>query len=532
MKGSEFVKKTQYLDGTAWEDAILAAKEWWIVPALVGISIPGPNDKPATLWVSADYFAIGEPDDFVYVPMRGTTAQKVADCLGWLLPTKKIVELAWHAAEVRRTPITKPEVVGTRRQVSTAAALEHTQQILAQAGAAADEGVVVRGHKKDAGILTNRLRARPSQLSIFGWFTPVYLNIGPPPGVLPDHPIQSLSLFHDWTYGDYSHGASFVGPTMKLDEGEVPTVDVLGSAVNSWVLSDEGAILVLRIPDVHARATAATATASMPAVAGLLSRGSKGITVRQFQGWLKTLGYKLDVDGDFGPGTDGVVRQFQRDRALHVTGIVDAEMTTMLRQLVAIAPVAPSAAPAGPATLANISFVQSKNYTVGRYGTAVGLVVIHDMENPERPGSEDGVAAWFANKLAPASPAPMASAHYCVGQHIVQCVREEDMAYHAPGANTQGIGIEHVGYASQTAEQWADPYSTNMLALSARLVADICHRRGIPAVFVDAEGLLAGERGITTHVEVSKAWHKSNHTDPGKAFPIDDYIGRVQALMS
>ena len=43
--------------------------------------------------------------------------------------------------------------------------------------------------------------------------------------------------------------------------------------------------------------------------------------------------------------------------------------------------------------------------------------------------------------------------------------------------------------------------------------------------FIDAEGLKAGKKGVTTHAEVSKAFKKSNHTDPGLGFPMDRILG-------
>jgi hypothetical protein len=118
--------------------------------------------------------------------------------------------------------------------------------------------------------------------------------------------------------------------------------------------------------------------------------------------------------------------------------------------------------------------------------------------------------------------------HNCVDvDSVVQCVKEEDTAYHAP-PNSHSIGIEHAGYASQTARDWADDYSEKMLTVSAALTADICRRYGIPVEYIDSGGLLAGKRGITTHAQVSKAWRQSDHTDPGPNFPIIHYIDLVR----
>lgn len=168
-------------------------------------------------------------------------------------------------------------------------------------------------------------------------------------------------------------------------------------------------------------------------------------------------------------------------------------------------------------------FIKARNYTPSS-GRTIRLVVIHAMEAAEKPGTAKAVANWFASVNA-----PKASAHYCVDAGvIVQCVHEEDVAWHAPGANAVGIGIEHAGYSSQSAADWSDAYSKQMLERSAALVADLCDRHDLPIEFVDVDGLLAEKSGITTHAAVSKAFKKSDHTDPGPNFPIDAFLALVR----
>jgi peptidoglycan hydrolase-like protein with peptidoglycan-binding domain len=55
-----------------------------------------------------------------------------------------------------------------------------------------------------------------------------------------------------------------------------------------------------------------------------LKVGSLGPVVAMLQGVLKTgFGYAGAIDGIFGPITDGVVRQYQTDSGLPVTGVMD-----------------------------------------------------------------------------------------------------------------------------------------------------------------------------------------------------------------
>jgi peptidoglycan hydrolase-like protein with peptidoglycan-binding domain len=53
-----------------------------------------------------------------------------------------------------------------------------------------------------------------------------------------------------------------------------------------------------------------------------VKKGDKGDGVKQIQQALKTAGYKVTVDGDFGNQTDAAVRQFQKKNALKVDGVV------------------------------------------------------------------------------------------------------------------------------------------------------------------------------------------------------------------
>jgi len=55
---------------------------------------------------------------------------------------------------------------------------------------------------------------------------------------------------------------------------------------------------------------------------GLIRRGQSGSNVRELQQELKDQGYNIEVDGKFGPETDRIVRQFQRDQGLKVDGLI------------------------------------------------------------------------------------------------------------------------------------------------------------------------------------------------------------------
>lgn len=189
-------------------------------------------------------------------------------------------------------------------------------------------------------------------------------------------------------------------------------------------------------------------------------------------------------------------------------------------------------------------FVQARYYTRTDL-RLVDLLVLHTMEAPEKPNTAMAVAKWFATEMKDASGvARPASAHYCIdASQMVQCVRDLDVAYGAPGANHNGIQLEHAGYASQSDALWHDAYSQSMLALSAKLAACLVELFDIPVKFVDAEDLIENERGITTHREVTRACQlakqrgltaspffkaKNSHTDPGIGFPMIEYLAAIR----
>lgn len=180
-----------------------------------------------------------------------------------------------------------------------------------------------------------------------------------------------------------------------------------------------------------------------------------------------------------------------------------------------------------------VRFIQARHFTPitpmdPLRAREVDLVVLHSMESAERPRVAQDVALWFAGQAA-----PRASAHFCVDhQAVVQSVRLGAIAWHAPGANHNGVGIEHAGRAGQSAADWQDIYSLATLRLSAKVAAFVCRRYTIPVLFIGVRELLQGKRGITTHAAVSEAFRKSTHTDPGPGFPMPMYLDLVAEALA
>lgn len=179
-----------------------------------------------------------------------------------------------------------------------------------------------------------------------------------------------------------------------------------------------------------------------------------------------------------------------------------------------------------PASLDSIAYVEARHWNRTAGPQPKWWIVLHAMQYPEKSDA----AEWCANYLRDLGPNEEKSAHACVDSNsIVQCVPWDCIAWHAPGANRYGIGIEHAGWSRQTLADWQDAYSRSMLELSAWLAWQLCARFRIPPRFVDAAGLRAGVKGITTHAQCTKAWPEKSHghTDPGAGFPIRGYLERV-----
>ena len=145
------------------------------------------------------------------------------------------------------------------------------------------------------------------------------------------------------------------------------------------------------------------------------------------------------------------------------------------------------------------------------------MVIVHSCE-----GSYSSCWSWLTNAAAGVS------AHYVVnstGSEVSQLVSEADKAWHIgatydcglnedtlcalDGVSSNGftIGVEHAGYASQTS------WDGGQLDASAQLVCDITQEHGIPR---DANHIVA-------HGQL-----QANRTDPGAAWPWDDYIDLVR----
>ena len=180
-----------------------------------------------TVCVMPDYLAVGRDRDFLRVPMRLTTALRVAQHYGFALPTSKLVDAIYAQAAVHLSP--QPLAAGDEMR-STDYYWRHNELIDEQQSAIdAPPDVLTAGHKKDL-VLTNRLWRNLGRVAIYGWHR------------APDSPIQPLSLVHGARYADYSHGVRLVSSLVYVDGEPRSLFEVLADPELAPVLSDEGQI--------------------------------------------------------------------------------------------------------------------------------------------------------------------------------------------------------------------------------------------------------------------------------------------------
>jgi hypothetical protein len=232
LTGSDFVAYVSKLDPRQREMAIreeilkgnLPDFLRKLVPVELRYTSPGNRAITATIFVMPDYLAIGSDDNCLRIPMNLYSATSIANRLGFVLPTKKMVDAIYESAHHL---VPEPLPAGPRMR-STEYYWIHNQMIERQEHRLGIRlGDLVSGHKKDV-VLTNRLREKEGRIAIYGW----HRHVG--------DPIQPLSTVHGAAYADYSHGIRLIS-ALAIVDGQIRSIDeVLRDPRQAGVLSSEG----------------------------------------------------------------------------------------------------------------------------------------------------------------------------------------------------------------------------------------------------------------------------------------------------
>jgi hypothetical protein len=202
-----------------------------LVPVELSYELASGTRLTATIFVTPDYLAIGSDDDFLRIPMNLHTAIAIANRFGFILPTKKMVDIIYLQSRYHLVP---QPLLASPLMRSTQYYSSHNRMIEEQAKALGVRlGALVSGDKKDI-VITNLLAKNLGRIAIYGWHR------------RPGDPIQPLSTVHGASYADYSHGVRLVSNTALIN-GELRSVyELLQNPLTSGVLSDEGPIRNLR----------------------------------------------------------------------------------------------------------------------------------------------------------------------------------------------------------------------------------------------------------------------------------------------
>ena len=122
------------------------------------------------------------------------------------------------------------------------------------------------------------------------------------------------------------------------------------------------------------------------------------------------------------------------------------------------------------------------------------------------------------------NPASGGSAHVvCDIAESVRCAPDDMICWHAP-PNTRTLGYEICGEASYTREQWLSPQAwPAVIRVAVEIKADAA-KYGIPIHRSTVAEVAANHGGQRGHVDVSQAFHQSDHTDPGPGFPWPEFM--------
>ena len=195
----------------------------------------GSKTNTATFYATLDYLALGSDEDYFLTPISPNTAQRIADRLDCSLPTRKMVNDIYRAAEVKLAPAPIPPspamtTVPVFSNHNAIVRAQRTEQLKAH-----PLGALVAGHQKDV-VISAKLAASPGKVAIYGWHQ---TN-----GV----PIQPLYLGHTAAWVDYSQCIRLVQQKMLVNGHTKTIAEVLADPALCGLLSDEGVIPDARYP--------------------------------------------------------------------------------------------------------------------------------------------------------------------------------------------------------------------------------------------------------------------------------------------
>lgn len=192
-------------------------------------NITGGITNIGTLYVAPDYLAVGSDSNYLLVPISGNTAQRIADKIGCTLPTRKMVDAIYAAAEVKLTP---SPISPTAAMTTVPIFTQHNETVREQRMDLTNAhplGALVAGHKKDV-VVSTRLANATNKVAIYGWHR------------TNGTAIQPLYLGHVSWWVDYSQCIRLVSYWMTVNGERKTLPEILADPKLCGLISDEGVV--------------------------------------------------------------------------------------------------------------------------------------------------------------------------------------------------------------------------------------------------------------------------------------------------
>lgn len=199
----------------------------------------------ATFYVSSEPLRLGTRDDSFRASMSACAEQNIADALGLVLPTAKLVDDIYRHADIRVDPpvLIGPALVGGKQLPSwvgnigaTSRTIYHhdrTEKRILQAideefGGEVDRADLLVSNVGKHWVCSKRLDPKPLVQGLnaainYGWYTSSHDAVGHAGPVTPIPGVevwQTPGMAHPFTHADYSQTAIFVARIVWLCEPE------------------------------------------------------------------------------------------------------------------------------------------------------------------------------------------------------------------------------------------------------------------------------------------------------------------------
>jgi hypothetical protein len=227
FSGSEFGQSILNIPATQQRDDAIIAQcaignlpNWMRTFKEVVITEKG---NTLTYFIAPDVLCIGNDSDFLRVSLNGYSARQVVDMFNCMLPTKKMSDQIWRAANLKMNPI---GMGASTHMTNTQTLIDHNR-IIEQQRAGRNFNIIA-GIKKDI-IFYSPLITYRNNICIYGWHYP---NSG--------QPIQGAQyIAHNIMYQDYSHSIRLINRGAILNGKNVDLMDVLNNQQYSYLINDE-----------------------------------------------------------------------------------------------------------------------------------------------------------------------------------------------------------------------------------------------------------------------------------------------------